>query len=176
MADQDLTRHRFAPPRSHVEDVEAPPTGPAGMALASRNQRFWAAMIDLGTIIAAMWLATSLTPWQPWGDAVARSSLWQPVVRDTLLGFGLFVLLQGYLLARRSQTIGKALLGLRIARPDGSAPSFGRLLGLRYGIGYAMAIVPAIGQVYAVVDVLLIFRASRRCLHDVIADTVVLKG
>ena len=35
------------------------------------------------------------------------------------------------------------------------------------------ASIPVIGTVYGLLDVLLIFRASRRCLHDNIADTIV---
>ena len=30
-----------------------------------------------------------------------------------------------------------------------------------------------VGTIYGLVDVLMIFRASRRCLHDHIADTIV---
>ena len=36
-----------------------------------------------------------------------------------------------------------------------------------------MTFVPIVGAFYALVDCLLIFRESRRCLHDNIADTIV---
>jgi hypothetical protein len=36
-----------------------------------------------------------------------------------------------------------------------------------------LASIPVIGTIYGLLDVLLIFRASRRCLHDNIADTIV---
>ena len=162
---------RYAPPRAHVDDV-VEDTG--GLVLASRGQRFAAAMIDIAVILLVIWVASVLTPWNPWGTE--DTSLWEPAVINTALGFVVFVLLQGVLLVRRGQTIGKAVLRLRIARPDGTLASPGRVLGLRYGIGYLLSVVPAIGQIYALVDSVLIFRASRRCLHDVIADTVVLKA
>jgi len=37
-------------------------------------------------------------------------------------------------------------------------------------------LVPGIGQIYSIVDALLIFRQSRKCLHDNIADTIVVKA
>jgi len=172
MPDQEpLHDQRYAPPATHVEDVDA---AAGGQVLATRGQRFGAVLIDVGVIIAAMWLISLVTPWNPWNIEEGRS-LWQPVFLDTALGFALFAVIQGVPLARRGQTIGKLAVGIRIARPDGSAVSLGRLLGLRYGVGYAMTIVPAFGQIYAIVDALLIFRTSRRCLHDQIADTIVLK-
>jgi uncharacterized RDD family membrane protein YckC len=161
---------RYAPPRAQVADVDAA-EGP--LAPATRMQRFWAAMIDLVIALTATWLATLVTPWNPW--ARVDPSYWQPGLLNPLVGFVLFLALHGVLLARRGQTIGKFLLGLRIVRPGGEQASFARLM-LRYGVGYASTIVLAVGQVYGLIDALLIFRASRRCLHDQIADTLVVKA
>jgi uncharacterized RDD family membrane protein YckC len=69
--------------------------------------------------------------------------------------------------------VGKKLLGMRIVRSDGSRASAGRILGLRYTLGWVIASVPLVGSLYALVDALLIFRGSRQCLHDTIADTIV---
>lgn len=160
---------RFAPPAAHVEDVG---TDSAGLQLAGRGIRFGAAMIDVFIAIGVTWLASVVTPWNPWNP---EASLWAPQVLNTAIGFGMFMAIHGFLLATRGQTVGKLLLKIRIARPDGTPASLGRLIGLRYGVGSLIAIVPAAGQVWGVVDALLIFRQSRRCLHDSIADTVVLK-
>ena len=40
-------------------------------------------------------------------------------------------------------------------------------------LGWVIASVPLVGSLYALVDALLIFRSSRKCLHDTIADTIV---
>ena len=64
---------------------------------------------------------------------------------------------------------------LRIERSDGSKPDAWRLLGLRYGIGYLAAVNWVAVTVYSLVDSLLIFRDSRKCLHDSIADTRVIQ-
>jgi uncharacterized RDD family membrane protein YckC len=165
---QDL---RYAPPQAHVEDVPVP-----GGALvpARRLQRFWAAMIDLGVAVASIWLVIWLSPWNPWIDAAARD-LWTPELVTPAIGLALFAVVNAMLLARRGQTVGKAVLGLRMVRPDGSPASLARLLLVRYGIGYAIAIVP-VGQFYFFIDAVMIFRASRRCLHDLLADTIVVKA
>jgi uncharacterized RDD family membrane protein YckC len=167
----DTQDDRFAPPRAHVEDVEGTAEG---IQLATRGTRLGAAIIDVIIAMAAMWLVSVVTPWNPFnpqGFGWAKPQLLSPA-----LGFLLFLAVNGWLLATRGQTVGKSLLKIRIARPDGSAASFGRLIGLRYGIGSVISIVPAAGQIWGIVDALLIFRNSRRCLHDSIADTVVLKA
>ena len=168
--DGDTSRDmRYAPPQAHVEDVAAPE---GGLVLASRMQRFWASMVDLGIAIGAFWAASLLTPWNPWEDR----GLWTPDLVTPVAGFALFAAIHGWLLARHGQTVGKALLGVRIVRSNGERASLAQLLFVRYGVGYVMTIVMPVGQVYGMVDVLLIFRASRRCLHDLIADTIVVKA
>jgi uncharacterized RDD family membrane protein YckC len=161
---------RYAPPQAHVEDVEVPE---GGLVLATRMQRFWASMIDLVIVMAAVWVASLVTPWNPWARA---GSVWSANFVNPAIGFVLFAAIQGVLLARRGQTAGKALMGVRIVRFDGERASGARLLLLRYGVGYLTTIVMPIGQVYGLVDALMIFRSSRRCLHDLIADTIVVKA
>ena len=99
--------------------------------------------------------------------------VWMLLVQNLVLGFILFLLIHGYLIATRGQTVGKALLKIRIVRSDGSPASFGRIVGLRYLTTSVLASIPIAGTIYGLVDALMIFRASRRCLHDNIADTIV---
>lgn len=163
---------RFAPPQAHVEDV---PVSDGTMALASRLSRLWAALVDMVVVMTLLGIAAAVTPWNPW--AQPKSGYWvTPQLAGALGGYLVFMLANGWLLVTRGQTIGKALLKIRIVRPDGSAASPGRLLGLRYGVGSLAAIFPALGQAWSLLDTLFIFRESRRCLHDQIADTVVLKA
>jgi uncharacterized RDD family membrane protein YckC len=164
---------RYAPPQSHVEDVVLPGDAQPG-ELASRSKRFLAAMLDGGIAVGVIWLLSVLTPINVWDDD--GSSLWEPQLFGALVGFLTYVALHGYLLAARGQTIGKAILRIRIARPDGSKPSLGRILGLRESLQFLTAVIPMVGQIFVIVDCLFIFRASRRCLHDQIADTVVLQA
>lgn len=161
---------RFAPPQAHVVDVALPTDG---LVLASRGRRLAAVLLDMLAEGFLTWLISLLISsnpvdsFDPW--------VWSPQWSDAFWGFLAFLLLNAYLLATRGQTIGKALLQIRIVRPDGTAATLARVLGLRYGIAYALVIIPAICGVYIILDSLLILRSSKRCLHDDIADTVVIK-
>ncbi len=162
---------RFAPPRAAVNDM---PEATDGLVLASRGSRLGAAIIDVVVAIALAGVATWIGVWRPWADV--DPNMWHLQILGATWGFALFVLAHGYLLAKRGQTIGKLAVGLRIVRPDGSAASFARLVGMRYGVLSLLNTVPLVGMLFGVADGLCIFRASRRCLHDDIADTVVIKA
>jgi uncharacterized RDD family membrane protein YckC len=162
---------RFAPPRAAVDDV---PEAIDGLVLATRGSRLGAAIIDVIVAIALAGVATLLSVWRPWSNP--NPDMWRFEFINATWGFAVFLLAHGYLLAKHGQTIGKRIVGIRIVRPDGSAASFARLAGVRYGLLSLLNVVPLIGMVFGLVDSLCIFRASRRCLHDDIADTLVIKA
>jgi uncharacterized RDD family membrane protein YckC len=89
----------------------------------------------------------------------------------SLSGFALFVLIQGYPLATTGQTWGKRLLRLRIVDLEGNKPEFWRMIGLRYGVGQLVMLMPIFSLIYALADCLFIFRSDKRCVHDHIAGT-----
>lgn len=161
----------YAPPSAHVEDVA---TSGAG-ELAGRGARLGAALIDGFIILVGIWIVSAVTPWSPFA-APAAGRVGLALALNGFVGIAIFALTQTYLLATHGQTIGKRLLGLRIVRTDGERASIGRLLGLRYGVGWLISVIPMIGQIYSLIDALLIFRESRKCVHDNIADTIVVKA
>lgn len=92
-----------------------------------------------------------------------------------VIGFGVFALVQGWFLVN-GQTIGKRLLGLRIVDvEEGEPPSVAHTLGLRYLPTSVAAAFGVIGSLIILVDVLLIFGEGRRCLHDRLASTKVVR-
>jgi|Laugresubdmm15sn_1035100.scaffolds.fasta_scaffold00974_5 uncharacterized RDD family membrane protein YckC len=96
-----------------------------------------------------------------------------------LIGLGAFSLLivQIVMLSMRGQTIGKRLLGIRIVRfGDGSNPGFVRAWLLRSLVVGLIGTLGMVGNVFTIVNYGFIFRADRRCLHDLIADTKVVKA
>lgn len=164
---------RYAPPSATVADV-APPSA---LVLASRWRRWFGVVIDgMALLAVSMPLAWIGLPtwWRP-SPGLSPSQYFLSVNLYSLSGAALFLLVNGYLLVVRGQTIGKMALGMRIVRPDGAKASAGRVLGLRYGVGYVVNLIPVGGFLYGLLDCLLIFRASRRCLHDEIADTIVVR-
>jgi uncharacterized RDD family membrane protein YckC len=77
---------------------------------------------------------------------------------------------------RNGQTIGKKLVGIKVARTDGSRATLGRIFWLRYLLNTVITLVPGLGGLYALVDILMIFGEARRCCHDYIADTIVIRA
>ncbi len=81
------------------------------------------------------------------------------------------------LLSTLGQSVGKRLLRIRIVRfHDGSRAGFVHAFLLRSLLRELIGMVPWLGQVFLIVDIFYIFRADRRCLHDLIAGTVVVKA
>ncbi len=85
------------------------------------------------------------------------------------------VLTLKFVLANR-QTIGKKILGIKVVRSDSSQVGIGRLFWLRNFVPGLIAAVPFVGFVFVLVDALMIFGESRQCLHDRIADTIVIRA
>lgn len=87
------------------------------------------------------------------------------------------------LVARHGQTIGKKVLGIRMITSAGDIPSVWRVFFLRWlpfvvaaGVVEYTVKVRGLGNLVHVLDALLIFQPNRRCLHDLLADTHVIKA
>ena len=95
-------------------------------------------------------------------------------VAMTIVGCGAFIGIN-WVFLRNGQTIGKKAAGVRIVSLDGSVLPVQRLLVTRYVPWWAASIVPVVGGLLALIDALFIFRKDRRCIHDHIAGTKVIK-
>jgi len=172
MAEQLSSANPYAPPAAHVEDVDVSAAG----TLAGRGTRLGAAIVDLLIAMIAWGIVSVLTPLNIFRPDVGFASGVAYVALVTASGFAMFVAIHGYWLATQGQTIGKLATRIRIVRGDGSRASFVRIVFARYLPTAVLASIPLVGSIYALVDALLIFRDSRKCLHDTIADTVVVKA
>jgi uncharacterized RDD family membrane protein YckC len=95
------------------------------------------------------------------------------------LGLAMLILLivQIYLLVTRGQTIGKKIVKVKIvAFETGQNAGFTKVILLRGFVNGLIGCVPVVGGIYSLVDVLFIFRADRRCIHDLLAGTKVVKA
>ena len=165
----------YAPPRAMVTDVR----DPAGeIVLADRGTRLGAAMLD-GIIFSALVYLPLLFIF---GIGLGSGSLISSRPNSTVLIIGAVLTLGGfgawcwftikYVMAN-GQSIAKRLLGIKVIRSDGTAVSFGRLFWLRNVLSSLIGVVPLLGVVYTLADMLFIFATSRQCLHDKLADTIV---
>jgi uncharacterized RDD family membrane protein YckC len=141
-----------------------------GIQLANRSTRLVAAIIDgfvmMVIVIPLVFILVAVT-------RIDMSGVVGQLV-GTLLGIGVFLAVNGSLLASNGQTVGKRAMGIKIARTDGEKATFDRIVGYRLLPIWIISMVPLIGGLIALINVLFIFRESRKCLHDDIADTIVI--
>jgi uncharacterized RDD family membrane protein YckC len=176
-------QNRFAPPQADVEDLNVEQ---AEMVAASRGARFLAILIDglLPAVIGiGVAVAVALPTYQSYkqsrvpgieppalGTANHITMTWAYLGGLALLAFFIY---SAVLVYRYGQTVGKRLMGIRVVRTDGSRVTFSRFVFLRWLPLAIVGAVPVLGFVASLLDPLLIFRDSRQCLHDNIADTKV---
>jgi uncharacterized RDD family membrane protein YckC len=146
----------------------------SGDELAGRGARLGAAIID-GIIMAVIVLPMMFMGGY-WAAATAAAQSGQQLGFGTqamwaVIGFVVFAIVQAFPLNASGQTWGKKALKIKIVDLQGGKPPLGRLLGLRYLPIQAVGLVPFVGWILQVVNVLLIFRNDRRCGHDLIAGT-----
>jgi uncharacterized RDD family membrane protein YckC len=147
--------------------------GPEGEALASRESRLGAAIID-GIIIMAI-MMPALWMMGLYDDPAGESSMALTAAASGG-GFLLTLLIQGYFLATRAQSIGKMALKIKIVTLDGKNAGLARILLLRMLPISLVSVIPLIGSFVGIADTLFIFRADQRCVHDLIAGTRVVKA
>ena len=97
--------------------------------------------------------------------------------RNFTLGVFLIIIqffIQGYLITTRGQSIGKIIMSLRIVNAiDGTNPGFFKAFLVRFILTQIITSIPTIGALYFIIDPLFIFRNDRRCIHDLMAKTIV---
>lgn len=176
-------QNRFAPPRAHVEDMQA---AAAQMVTASRGSRFLAVLVDVSPALVVGILAAVMVPalfagkFDPAGSGMVAFGMLMLVFGPLSIGWLVWTIV---LLYKYGQTVGKKMLGIRVVRMDGSRLSFPRFFFIRWlGMAVLGGILGGIcgalhiryvGNTIGLVDALFIFGATHRCLHDYLADTQV---
>ncbi len=164
-------------------------TGRAPTELADRGMRFLSWLLDnvIGTIVvlpgALMIGVTVIMELILQRGEVTPEFTGRAAIGLVLLMVGGLALLitQVWLLTVRGQTLGKLILGIRIVRlRDGANPGFLKAVVIRWVapglIQMMLNILPPLGLIFFIVDSCFIFRDDRRCLHDLMADTIVVKA
>jgi uncharacterized RDD family membrane protein YckC len=159
----------FEPPRSDWAS-DSSRAGPSGIELASRGRRLAASLVDTLVLLAIVFpLQFTFGVYDGFPNVKVDhldNALW------SLGAFMVWLVLNGYLIAKQGQSLGKRILGIRIVNADDTRPaSFSRIVFLRTLTIQLVASIPFVGCAAAFVDPLFIFRKDRRCLHDHIAGT-----
>lgn len=154
----------YSPPSAEVEAA-------GEQELASRGARLAAAVLD--AIVAAALILPLMFAVGAFDSIAAMGTA--ATIALNVLSLAVFTAVHGYLLATRGQTIGKSVLGIKIVGLDGRLLSLPALIGKRYAPVTFTNILPVFGPLLPLIDVLFIFSGNRRCVHDLIAGTKVVK-
>jgi uncharacterized RDD family membrane protein YckC len=164
----------YAPPQAAVLDIVDPR---AQNVQAERLTRLGAALLD-GLIFAGMVYVPMLIGFFLAGVAgAAQGDDLGSTMLVVGLGFGLVGLIVWSWMTivyvkRNGQTIGKKITGIKVVRSDGSPISLGRIFWLRNVVNAVIGIIP----LYSVIELLFIFGEAQQCLHDRIADSIVVRA
>ena len=148
--------------------------------LATRTERFAGAFVD-GIVQAILVVPASFAFFFILMMVITiedENSLGFELLTSVLgffIGAGTFILLNGYLLATRGQTLGKVLLKTKIVSESGEQLPINHLLLKRYLPIWVLTSLPWIGGVFGLVNAVAIFRDNRKCFHDDFAGTKVIK-
>jgi uncharacterized RDD family membrane protein YckC len=173
--------NNYAPPKSEVADVVQ-----GDDIKASRGSRLGAAILDsliilipmIPAYVQAVPLILRAGPgaqrnvFAAWG-VIAGTGGWFYV---GLLWMVIMLIINGILAYRNGQSIAKKWLGIKDVRTDGSRVSFARIFWLRNVLNICISYIPLIGAFYGLIDALFIFGPAKRCVHDYIADTIVVRA
>lgn len=152
-------------------DLTQPTSYERAPTKAGRLARLLAYFGDVGAFLLTMLPAGLAAVLHDRGSSVdAVGSILLLLSAVAILGLVVYNLV---LLHREGQTVGKRWIGIRIVRNDGSRASLGRIFLLRSFVPGLIGAIPYLGTVFGLANILWIFGEEKRCLHDYMADTIV---
>ncbi len=149
-------------------------TQPLAERLARRGRRLIATLIDALLVPALTLLLVMISGVVEHAENY-QNMIW--VLYVFLLAVLSYLILNGYWLLTRGQTVGKRLMKVAIvATSTGERPPFWKLVCIRalFFPLLFVAVVPALCWL-PLIDQLFVFAKSRRCVHDFAAGTSVVK-
>lgn len=163
----------YAPPQAVVRDIT---DAFATQVPADRGPRLGAAIIDsiifmlmvylpggLGVLVGAFRNDGSSMPYVVGGGLACLG----------LIGWGWLTAVN---IKRSGQSLAKKMFNIKVVRTNGEPVSLGRVFWLRNALNTVLSAIPFIGAIYGIADALFIFTESRQCLHDKLADTMVINA
>ncbi len=142
-------------------------------SLAGRGRCLAAVLVDLVVTLAVGLLLLLATGALEHAEDYASDTMIGPFLRVILIGVAGHLLAHGAWMLRRGQTLGKALLGCAWSMPGRALPPArsacwpGRRSFLLWYVPFT--VVP-------VLDALFVFGPRRRCVHDPVAGTMVVRA
>lgn len=146
----------------------------AELVLAGRGRRLVATLIDVLLVpalaIFLMLVTGVLEHAADWSDSG------MPMLRVFALGVVSYLILNVWLLWQRGQTVGKAIMGIAIvSNQSGNKAPFWRVAIRALFFPTLYLIVWPLAAAFPLIDQVLIFGKRRRCGHDYVCGTSVVK-
>ncbi len=146
------------------------------LTLASRFSRFLAALVDMLVIMIpsglVFWLMVSVFGFT--FDVENQKVDIELQIVSLVVSFGLFFLINYKRLRDNGQTLGKEVLGVKIVNLQGELIPINQLIAKRLVPFWLFPLVPVVGGVLNIVNLLFIFGKPRRCIHDLIGGSQVI--
>jgi uncharacterized RDD family membrane protein YckC len=170
-----MENNPYAAPAAVVGDIVGSDAADLESRKASRGKRLGAALLD--GLVNLVWMAPVIIGWtlqfkaSREGLTVSHTSV---VLYFLAFLLGLAVIVVNCVMLHQSgQTIGKRALDIAVVRSNGEPVALSRYIVLRVLVLGLLGMIPVVGRFVGLIDALLIFGKERRCLHDLIADTIV---
>lgn len=162
----------YAPPQAIVQDIDPA----AGILLADRGARLGASMLDgiifMLMVYVPLIVAALLSGATQKASSGIDSGAFGIGMVAALIGFLVWLAINIKFMKANGQSIGKKACAIKVVRGDGSPVSLSRLIWLRNAVNLLLGVIP----LYGIIDALFIFGDARRCVHDHLADTIVIKA
>lgn len=135
--------------------------------LASRGKRFTAFCIDIILPILISVFITKATRGDKTDYTVSETSL-----NIHSITISIFLIIQIYYLSTVGQSIGKKVMKIKIVKLNAKqSPGFATTVLLRSSVNFLLwGMIP----LYCLIDPLFICREDKRCIHDLMAGTLVI--
>ncbi len=176
----------YSPPPINEESSSSSAYAPASLAqtaqLATRSDRLSAVILDVAILLAIMFVFSMVIELLPIQAGSFKSDTRE--IALTTLVILTFFLINLHGLATLGQTLGKRAFGIQICDHESHRlAGFYRVVVCRYGflgliLAFSAAFQEQFGSILSwllFVDILFIFGPQKRCLHDRIAQTKVVR-
>jgi len=150
-------------------------TQPLEERLAGRGRRLVATLIDMVLVPALTVLLVMVTGVMEHAEDY-RNSMW--MVNVFLLAVVSYLILNGYWLFTRGQTVGKRVMKVAIvATASGERAAFWKLVCIRaLFFPLLFVVISPVLAALPIIDQGFVFRKNRRCVHDLAAGTSVVRA
>jgi len=164
----------YLPPEADLGNPAEDPPAITNSNLASRWARLGASLIDVILLLALYVVVFYGTEY--WEKTFQQNVSIREQMLSVLFGFAIYLLFHGYLLHKRGQTIGKWMLGIKIVSvANNEILPLWKVFFVRYVPLVLVALIPVAGHLLILINDCFIFRKDKRCLHDHISGSQVIK-